>query len=239
MTSHTMDDTRPLVITIDGPSGAGKTTVSRRLADRLGCRYVDTGALYRAVAWKVDAAGADYRDAQALKRLLAELKPAVSWREGLMRIHIDGRDVTDGLRSPKISMLASRLSALSLVRAYLLDLQRALGRRGKVVFEGRDMGTVVFPRATLKIFLDASPDARARRRYRELAAAGNQSLEEVRRDMQQRDRNDSTRDLAPLKKAPDMLYIDSTGLSVDEVVDRILAGLPRRGDLARRGNGPA
>jgi len=182
---------------------------------------VDTGALYRGIAWKAAREGIDTGDARAVQRLLEGLKLEALWTEdGAMRILVDGHDATAQLRTPQIAMLASRLSALPAVRRYLLDLQRRLGREGGCVFEGRDMGTVVFPEAAVKIFLDASLEKRARRRYRETVPGG-QSLEEVRRDIRRRDENDSTRQLAPLKKADDAVYIDTTDLSIDQVLERI------------------
>ena len=209
------------IITIDGPAGAGKTTVSRRLAQLLGYRYVDTGALYRGIAWKADHAGIDIDDERAVGRLLEELQLEAVWTDdGAMRVLIDGRDVTDELRTPRISMLASRMSALPVVRQCLLGLQRRLGREGGCVFEGRDMGTVVFPDAAVKIFLDASLEKRARRRYRELGDSG-QRLEQVREDIRRRDENDRSRQLAPLKMADDAVRIDTSDLSIEEVLSEI------------------
>ncbi len=209
------------IITIDGPAGAGKTTISRRLAQLLGYRYVDTGALYRGIAWKADRAGIDVDDERAVRRLLEELQLEAVWTDdGAMRVLIDGRDVTDELRTPRISMLASRMSALPVVRQCLLGLQRRLGREGGCVFEGRDMGTVVFPDAAVKIFLDASLEKRARRRYRELGDSG-QRLEEVREDIRRRDENDRSRQLAPLKMADDAVRIDTSDLSIEEVLSEI------------------
>ncbi len=209
------------IITIDGPAGAGKTTVSRRLAQLLGYRYVDTGALYRGIAWKADRAGIDIDDERAVGRLLEGLQLEAVWTDdGAMRVLIDGRDVTDELRTPRISMLASRMSALPVVRQCLLGLQRRLGREGGCVFEGRDMGTVVFPDAAVKIFLDASLEKRARRRYRELGDSG-QRLEEVREDIRRRDENDRSRQLAPLKMPDDAVRIDTSDLSIEEVLSEI------------------
>ncbi len=182
---------------------------------------MDTGALYRGIAWKAAREGIDIDDARAVQRLLEGLKLEALWTDdGVMHILIDGHDVTAQLRTPQIAMLASRMSALPAVRRYLLDLQRCLGREGGGVFEGRDMGTVVFPDAVVKIYLDASLEKRAQRRYRETGPDG-QSLEEVRRDIRRRDENDSTRQLAPLKKAEDAVYIDTSDLSIDEVLEKI------------------
>ena len=190
---------------------------------------MDTGALYRGIAWKAAQEDTDIADERAVDRLLNELRLEAVWADdGAMRILIDGRDVTDGLRTPRISMLASRLSALPAVRRCLLDLQRRLGREGGCVFEGRDMGTVVFPDAAVKIFLDASLEKRSQRRYRETGGAAGQSLEEVQRDIRRRDENDSTRRLAPLKKADDAVYIDTTALSIDQVLEKIGRVVERR-----------
>jgi cytidylate kinase len=221
---------KPPIIAIDGPAGAGKTTISRRLAEKLGYRYVDTGALYRGIAWKAAQENIDIADDRAVARLVNALRLEAVWTgDGAMHILIDGRDVTDDLRTPRISMLASRLSALPAVRRCLLDLQRRLGREGGCVFEGRDMGTVVFPDAAVKIFLDASLEKRSQRRYREIRDAGGQSLEEVQQDIRRRDENDSTRRLAPLKRADDAVYIDTTDLNIDQVLEKIGRVVEQRG----------
>ena len=214
---------KKLLITIDGPAGAGKTTVSRTLADRLGYRYIDTGALYRAVALAVKTRGCNPENDAELRRVCAELELAfVQKKEGLC-LFLNREDITDRIRTAEITMLASAISARSVVREYLLDLQRNLGKEKAAVFEGRDMGTVVFPEADLKFFLDASTRARALRRYGELKSNSTQTLEEVGLDIQRRDRNDSTRELAPLKPAQDAIMVDSTELSVAEVVELMVS----------------
>ncbi len=214
---------RKLLITIDGPAGAGKTTVSRVLADRLGYRYVDTGALYRGVAYAARRRGIAAEDDAGLSGLLESL--ALNFVPGSagQRLTADGRDITEAIRTPEISMLASAVSARPVVRAFLLKVQRDLGRQKAAVFEGRDMGTVVFPDADAKFFLDASPKVRARRRFSEIAAKSGTSIEAVERDMELRDRQDSTRALAPLQAAADAVTIDATALSVEQVVERMLA----------------
>jgi cytidylate kinase len=215
---------RKLLITIDGPAGAGKSTVSRLLAERLGYRYVDTGALYRGVAVAADRQGVDPADDAALGRLLAGLELRFRPQAGGQRLLDGGRDITEAIRTPAISMLASAVSARPVVRAHLLEVQRALGRERAAVFEGRDMGTVVFPEADVKFFLSASEPARARRRFDELCAKGGSAcLEEVERDMRQRDRQDSTRAIAPLAPAPDAVLIDSSAMTVAEVLERMHA----------------
>ena len=212
-----------LLITIDGPAGAGKTTVSRALADRLGYRYIDTGALYRAVALAAKTHGIDPENDAELKGLCAELELEFVLVEAGLRLLLNGKDITDHIRTAEITMLASAISARPIVRGYLLDLQRNLGKEKAAVFEGRDMGTVVFPGADLKFFLDATTRTRALRRYDEIKSQSTQTLAEVDQDIQRRDRNDSTRELAPLKPAQDAIVIDSTDLSVAEVVELMVS----------------
>jgi cytidylate kinase len=214
---------KKLLITIDGPAGAGKTTVSRALADRLGYRYVDTGALYRAVALAVKLRGINPENDAELKRLSSELELAYVQKEAGLRLFLNGEDISDRIRTAEITMLASAISARPVVREYLLDVQRNLGKEKAVVFEGRDMGTVVFPDADLKFFLDASTRTRSLRRYDELKSTSSQTLEEVGLDIQRRDRNDSARELAPLKPAQDAIMVDSTDLSVAAVVELMVS----------------
>ena len=214
---------KKLLITIDGPAGAGKTTVSRALADRLGYRYIDTGALYRGVALAAETRGVDPQNDDDLKQLCSNIDLTfVRKKEGLSLI-LNGENISDRIRTPEITMLASAISARPVVREFLLDLQKDLGREKAAVFEGRDMGTVVFPDADLKFFLDASTRTRAQRRYAEQKSKSSQTLDEVERDIQRRDRNDSTRDVAPLKPAADAIVIDSTEMNVDEVVDLMVS----------------
>jgi len=214
---------KKLLITIDGPAGAGKTTVSRLLAGRLGYRYIDTGALYRGVAVAASRRTIDPQDDAALGRLLEGIDLNFQPHESGQRLTVGGEDITEDIRTPEISMLASTVSARPLVRAYLLKIQRELGRQKGAVFEGRDMGTVVFPEAEVKFFLSASEATRALRRFAEIRAKTGTSLEEVERDMRRRDEQDSTRALAPLTPAADAIRIDSTGLSIERVVEQMLA----------------
>ena len=220
---------KKLLITIDGPAGAGKTTASRTLAERLGYRYVDTGALYRGVAYEVKQQGVNPENEVELADLCRRLQLGFRTEAKGVRLYSGDTDISDHIRSPEISMLASSVSASAVVREYLLDVQRDIGLRKAAVFEGRDMGTVVFPEADVKFFLDATLATRALRRYRELESETDQSLHKVEKDMQRRDNSDSTRSLAPLKPADDAIVIDSTGLSVQEVVDRMLSHISEKG----------
>jgi cytidylate kinase len=212
------------VVTIDGPAGAGKGTVARALARRLGYQLLDTGAMYRALAWSVAQAGLT-ADSPALERHVA----AVTVELRGDRVLLDGRDVTAEIRTPEISALTSLLSTRPVVRAKLTPLQQALAARGGVVLEGRDTGTVVCPDAEVKFYLVASVEERARRRHAELAARGTHvDLYTVRAEIAARDAQDAGRALAPLRKAPDALEIDATALTVDEVVDRMLDVIDER-----------
>ncbi len=215
------------VVTIDGPAGAGKTTVSRMLADRLGYRYIDTGALYRAIALAVHEGGIDSKDDVALEKMCAALSLRYVQTDKGPHLLSNGADVTDRLRTPEITMLASAVSARPVVRRFLMGVQRALGREKGAVFEGRDMGTVVFPDADIKFYLDAPEKIRALRRFLELRPKSEVTFEEVERDLVRRDKNDSTRVEAPLKPAEDAIRIDSTDLSPAEVVTVMLSHIKR------------
>lgn len=210
------------LITIDGPAGAGKTTTSRALARRLDYTYVDTGALYRGVAVAARDRGVSPEDDAALAELCPALDLRFVRRDGEDRLQLDGEDVSDRIRTPEITMLSSRVSARPPVRACLLAVQRRMARAGGVIFEGRDMGTVVFPEADVKFFLTADLDARAERRFEEFRDRSEQDREAVREDMRRRDANDQGRALAPLKPAEDAVRIDSTGLPIEAVIDRMM-----------------
>lgn len=215
--------TKRCVVTVDGPAGSGKSTVSRLLARELAYVYLDTGALYRAVALKVSRVGADVSDRTGIAALCGETDVALVERVGATRILLDGRDVTELIRTPEISMLASTVSAVPEVRQRLLEVQREAALSGGIVAEGRDMGTVVFPGADVKFFLTAGPEERGRRRWLELRQRGHEvSLEDVIRDVVRRDRQDSEREIAPLRPAADGVLVDSTGKTVEEVVNEML-----------------
>ncbi|MFL5457135.1 MAG: (d)CMP kinase [Myxococcales bacterium] len=219
----------PAIIAIDGPAGAGKSTVARKLARRLGYAMVDTGAIYRAVALAAQRAGIAWDDDAGLTRLLEPGLPIAFGEHD--EVSLGGEKITAAIRTPEISRGASVVSARPVVRARLLGLQRNLGRatqRGAVL-EGRDIGTVVFPDATVKFFLTASDEARARRRHAELAGKGHEvELSDVLNDQMRRDRNDSERAIAPLKPAPDAIIVDTTGLDLDEVVERCFRAVRER-----------
>jgi len=213
----------PFIVAIDGPAGAGKTTVSQMLARRLGCLYVDTGALYRGVAVLAMRRDIGLDDDLGLAKLCENLKMDLELTPDATRVLANGEDITAGLRTPEVSMAASAISARPVVRAWLLTVQRSIGTKGSCVFEGRDMGTVVFPDAKFKFFLTADPRVRAVRRHKELTAKGPApSLVEVERDIRLRDRNDSTRSTAPMAAAPDAIFLDSTEKNADEVVKSML-----------------
>lgn len=214
---------RKLVITIDGPSGAGKSTLSKLLAEKLDYAYIDSGALYRSVALKVQEHGADPDDDEALRRLCGNLAISFRREHDRLAVMLDGRDVTDAIRAPEISMLASRVSARKSVRDALLDVQRRLGEGGGIVVEGRDMGTVVFPDAVAKVFLTASAEARAERRYKQLIDKGmSASLPALVSDMQARDARDAERAVAPLKPAADAMLLDTTQMGIEAAVEAVL-----------------
>ncbi len=212
---------RPIVA-IDGPVGAGKSTVARAVAQRLRFRYVDTGAMYRSVAWAALQRRVSVSDEQAVTALAKSLRIDFVTDPIGQHVLVDGVDVTEAIRTPQVSDGASIVSVYPGVREALVTIQRRLGVDGGVVMEGRDIGTVVFPDAEIKVFLDASLDERARRRFEELKARGaDVDLESVRKAEEERDRRDRTRNHSPLRAAPDAVVIDSTGIPADEVVARI------------------
>ena len=206
-------------IAIDGPSGAGKSTIAKAVASRLQIDYVDTGAMYRAIGYKMSANQIPAEDQQAVNDMLATTD--IDFRSG--DILLDGEVVNDRIRTPEMSRMASVCAAIPAVREKLVEIQRSMGRRKSVIMDGRDIGTNVLKDAEYKIFLTASAEERADRRFRELQERGeSQTYEEVLEDIRQRDHNDMTRELNPLRKAEDAVELDTTGLNIDQVVDRVL-----------------
>ncbi|MBQ5333331.1 MAG: (d)CMP kinase [Oscillospiraceae bacterium] len=210
-------------IAIDGPAGAGKSTIARRAAAELGFIYVDTGALYRSVAYHCISNGVDINAPEQVEGILSGITPELRFIDGVQHVFLNGEDVSDRIRTPEVSMGASKVSAIPAVRAFLFDLQKKISRENNIIMDGRDIGTVVLPNADLKIFLTASPEARADRRYRELMGKPDApSYEQVLADIIKRDRDDSTREIAPLKQAEDAVLCDTTELSLEESVEKII-----------------
>ncbi len=208
-----------VAVAIDGPSGAGKSTIARIVATELGFVYVDTGALYRTVGLAVLRRGIDPHDVAAVEPLLSELQVSLGYADGTQRVFLNGEDVSDSIRTPEVSMAASAVSALPPVRQFLFDLQQDTARRNNVIMDGRDIGTVVLPFADVKIFLSASAEDRARRRFEELQAKGAAvTFDEVLRDMKERDYNDSHRAAAPLRPAEDAVSVDTTGNTLEQSI---------------------
>ncbi|HIY17414.1 MAG TPA: (d)CMP kinase [Candidatus Intestinimonas stercorigallinarum] len=219
-------------VAIDGPSGAGKSTLARQAAQALGFLYVDTGAIYRTLGLLALERGVDPSDGAAVTGLLpqADIRLAYDGGDGLQRMYLCGRDVTEDIRRPEVSRAASGVSAIPAVREFLLETQRELARQHDVIMDGRDIGTVVLPAADVKIFLTASPEARARRRCDELAQRGTpQDLETVLAEIVERDRRDTTRETAPLRRAEDAVLVDTTKLDLAESLQALLDAI--RGEL--------
>jgi cytidylate kinase len=226
------------VTTIDGPSAAGKSTTARAVARAIGALYLDTGALYRALALKCLELGLAPREGPELEALLSASVVSLSGDADAPRVWLDGADVADRIRTPEVSETSSRLAALPTVRKKLVEIQRSLAREHAVVAEGRDLGTVVFPEANVKVFLDASVTTRARRRADELTARGiPMSLDDVVEEITRRDERDRTRADSPLQAAPGAIHVDTTGLSLEEQVKRVLE-IVRRSPDCPAGEGP-
>ena len=212
-----------MIITIDGPGGAGKSTVSKVLAKKLGYIYLDTGALYRALAYKALKNKVPLDDVSALNSLCSNTSVVLKNIAGQMKVYLDGEDVGDKTRTEEIGLTASKISAFAVVRQSLLQLQREAGAEGGIVAEGRDMGSVVFPHADYKFYLDADIEERIKRRHKDLLGKGNSSeLQSIQKDMLARDKQDSEREIAPLKPTSCSIIIDSTDLSVVETVEKII-----------------
>ncbi len=221
------DDPRPQVIAIDGPAAAGKSTVGQAIAQRLGYRYLDTGAMYRAVTWAALERGVPVDDEAAVTRLTESIEIDITSPtddDGRQyTVYVDGQDVTWALRRPEVDAAVSKVAAYPGVRRALVAQQRRLADRGGVVVVGRDIGTVVLPQADLKIYLDASVEERARRRYQERRARSEPvDYEQILRDMRRRDRMDSSREMAPLRPAEDAVIVNTDGLSVEQVIERVM-----------------
>ena len=211
---------KPISIVIDGPAGAGKSTIARRLAKELGFYYVDTGAIYRTVAYFFDLWGVSPKDIDGITRYIDELTIGIEYdNEGVQHMIMNGMDVTGDIRTPDLSQKASLVSAHAIVRDLLLDMQREMAEKHNVIMDGRDIGTVVLPKATVKIFLTATPEVRAKRRTDELIAKGQKAdYNKILKDIQQRDYQDTHRAIAPLKMARDSIKLDTSELDIDGVI---------------------
>lgn len=219
-----------LIIAIDGPSASGKSTTAKLVAERLGYTYLDTGAMYRALTWKALRQGVNGGNEDRLCQLASSLQLVLSFKDGRLRVFMDGEEVSREIRSPQVSQMVSIVSRHPRVRRIMVGRQRRIGEKGGVVVEGRDIGTVVFPQADLKIYLDADPQERARRRMKELRARGiNSPLDEQLSSLAARDRLDSQRKDSPLRKADDAIPIDTTHLSIEEEVRAVLDLIKGRG----------
>ena len=225
-----MEETKRFAVAIDGPSGAGKSTLARSVARELGAVYVDTGAIYRTVGYCAWKQGIDPDAKEDICALLPRINISMDYdTDGLQRMYLNGEDVTKEIRLPQISMYASRVSALPEVRAFLMDMQRDMARRNSVVMDGRDIGTVVLPQADVKIFLTASVEDRARRRWEELNDRGTPTnFDELLEEIRQRDDNDSRRAAAPLRAAEDAVYLDTTGNTFERSREQILEIIKER-----------
>lgn len=212
-------------IAIDGPAGAGKSTIAKAVAKQLEYIYVDTGALYRSIALNAINSGTNTDNEAEINELLSNTKVEIKFIDGEQRVFLNSQDVSDKIRTTEVSMMASKVSAIAAVRDFLLELQRGLARENNVIMDGRDIGTVVLPQAQVKIFLTASAQCRAKRRYEDYLAAGNtkESYEQILADIQQRDYNDSHRAVAPLKPAEDSVIVDTSDDTLEQSVEKIMA----------------
>ena len=213
---------KKIVVAIDGPAGAGKSTIAKLAAEKLGYAYIDTGAMYRSVAWKFLQTGKAFDEdfiSGLSKTMLIDFKPEAK----INRVFVDGTEVTDAIRTPEVTAIVSRIAAIGAVREAMVDQQRRMGEAGGVLMDGRDIGTVVFPNAQLKVFLTASVEERARRRYAEMVAKGQQvDLQQLQADIAERDKQDSERAISPLRQAEGALLLDTSDMGISEVTDKIL-----------------
>lgn len=213
---------KKIVVAIDGPAGAGKSTIAKLAAEKLGYAYIDTGAMYRSVAWKFLQTGREFDEAyisELANTMIIEFKPEAK----VNRVFVDGTEVTEAIRTPEVTAIVSRVAAIGAVREAMVEQQRRMGEIGGVLMDGRDIGTVVFPHAQLKIFLTASVEERARRRYKEIVEKGQQvELAQLQEDIAARDKQDSERAISPLRQAEDALLLDTSDMSIAQVTDKIL-----------------
>ena len=213
---------KKIVVAIDGPAGAGKSTIAKLAAEKLGYAYIDSGAMYRSVAWKFLQTGKEFDEAyisELANTMIIEFKPEAK----VNRVFVDGTEVTEAIRTPEVTAIVSRVAAIGAVREAMVEQQRRMGEIGGVLMDGRDIGTVVFPHAQLKIFLTASVEERARRRYKEMVEKGQQvELAQLQEDIAARDKQDSERAISPLRQAEDALLLDTSDMSIAQVTDKIL-----------------
>lgn len=213
---------KKIVVAIDGPAGAGKSTIAKLAAEKLGYAYIDTGAMYRSVAWKFLQTGKAFDEAfisELARTMIIDFKPEAKTN----RVFVDGIEVTDAIRTPEVTAIVSRVAAIGAVREAMVDQQRRMGAAGGVLMDGRDIGTVVFPNAQLKIFLTASVEERARRRYKEMVEKGQEvDFEQLKADIANRDKQDSERAISPLRQAADALLLDTSDMNITQVTEKIL-----------------
>ena len=209
-------------IAIDGPGGAGKSSVAKRLAKELGYHYVDTGAIYRTVGYHMSLMGIGPKDKDGIARCIDDVNIDIRWEDGVQHMLLNGQDVTQAIRTPQMSMMASGVSSQKCVRDYLLSMQRELAKTQNVIMDGRDIGTVVLPKATVKIYLTASAEVRAQRRFQELQEKGEQvKYEDVLRELVERDAQDMNREIAPLRCADDAVVVDASDKDLEQVIEAI------------------
>lgn len=215
---------KKIQIAVDGPGGAGKSTIAKAVAKKLGIVYVDTGALYRTIGLYMADHNVDPHDAEGVAAALPNVRIEVRFEDGAQHVYLNGVDHGDRIRTPQMSMYASAVSAIPAVRAFLLETQKDIARKNSVIMDGRDIGTVILPNADVKVFMTASPECRARRRYEELLAKGQTvTYEDVLREMNERDHQDSTREIAPATAAPDAILLDNSDLDIEQSADAIIA----------------